>query len=134
MHLSGAAFRRLIPAAAVGAVLVFSFIAQAPTLASSTNNCGVKGYGYHDHGKVCPNRPFPGKGEGIEQATGNGTGPSGGHDKSAVQAGTKVESAATEATAGASSAESDAKGSTSHGHGHGKGHGKSHDQDPNSQD
>jgi hypothetical protein len=24
------------------------------------NNCGVKGYGYHDHGKPCPNRPFPG--------------------------------------------------------------------------
>src|SRR5437667_3619594 len=57
--------RRLIPALAVGSVLAFSLFAASPTLASSTNNCGVKGYGYHDHGKVCPNRPFPGKGVGL---------------------------------------------------------------------
>jgi len=57
--------RRLIPAFAVVGVLAFSLFASAPSLASSTNNCGVKGYGYHDHGKVCPNRPFPGHGQGA---------------------------------------------------------------------
>src|SRR5213083_2921441 len=57
--------RRLIPALAVGSVLAFSLFAASPSLASSTNNCGVKGYGYHDHGKVCPNRPFPGHGTGV---------------------------------------------------------------------
>ena len=72
--ISSAKLRRLIPAAAVGAVLAFSFLAPVPFLASSGvgygNNCGVKGYGYHDHGKPCPNRPFPGKGEGIEKFLG----------------------------------------------------------------
>jgi hypothetical protein len=57
--------RRLIPALFVGGVLALSFFAASPSLASSTNNCGVKGYGYHDHGKVCPNRPFPGHGKGV---------------------------------------------------------------------
>src|SRR5256885_1142540 len=65
MHLSGADFRKLIPAAAVTAVLVASLLVPGTSLASSTNNCGVKGYGYHDHGKVCPNRPFPGQGQGL---------------------------------------------------------------------
>ncbi|TMC34708.1 MAG: hypothetical protein E6J28_13105 [Chloroflexi bacterium] len=57
--------RRVTPALFVGGVLPLSFFAASPTLASSTNNCGVKGYGYHDHGKVCPNRPFPGHGNGV---------------------------------------------------------------------
>ena len=60
--------RRLIPIAAVAAVLAASYLSPVPTqaiLASSTgygygNNCGVKGDGFHDHGKPCPNRPFPG--------------------------------------------------------------------------
>jgi len=65
--------RRLIPTVAVGGVLTVSFLASAPSLASSSNdvgygyanNCGVKGDGLHDHGKVCPNRPFPGHGNGV---------------------------------------------------------------------
>src|SRR5438874_6149729 len=65
MRVSGQMFRRLIPALGVTGVIVLAALAPMPTLASSTNNCGVKGYGYHDHGKVCPNRPFPGHGKGV---------------------------------------------------------------------
>ena len=128
MHLSGAAFRRLIPAAVVGAVLVFSFIAQTPTLASSTNNCGVKGYGYHDHGKVCPNRPFPGKGEGIANAIHHGAGLSVGHAKSGRSEGAEVVSDLTTVSTATSSTQSGEGDSTSagHGHGQGKGHDKAH--------
>jgi hypothetical protein len=69
--------RRLIPAFAVGGVLAFSLVASVPSVLSSSqagygNNCGVKGTGYHDHGKVCPNRPFPGQGEGLAIAIANG--------------------------------------------------------------
>src|SRR5438876_5417777 len=67
--INGPSLRRLIPAGALAAVLAFSYMAQAPTQASSAagygNNCGVKGDGFHDHGKVCPNRPFPGHGTGV---------------------------------------------------------------------
>jgi hypothetical protein len=67
---SAARWRRLIPAGAVAAVLAVSYLAPLPSLASNGAggfgyNCGVKGYGYHDHGMPCPNRPFPGKGEGL---------------------------------------------------------------------
>jgi hypothetical protein len=34
-------------------------------MAGTGYKCGVKGIGYHDHGKLCPNRPFPGKGVGL---------------------------------------------------------------------
>src|SRR5947199_6399951 len=65
MRVPGQMFRRLIPALGVAGVIVLAALAPMPSLASSTNNCGVKGYGYHDHGKVCPNRPFPGHGQGA---------------------------------------------------------------------
>src|SRR6266480_6239348 len=65
MRVPGQMFRRLIPALGVTGVIVLAALAPLPSLASSTNNCGVKGYGYHDHGKVCPNRPFPGHGKGA---------------------------------------------------------------------
>ena len=73
--INGAKLRRLIPAGAIVAVLAFSYLAPLPSDASNGvggfgYNCGVKGYGYHDHGKPCPNRPFPGKGEGIEKFLG----------------------------------------------------------------
>src|SRR5258706_10056820 len=65
--------RGLIPASAVGAVVALSLSGAVPLGAISGTgygyNCGVKGNGYHDHGKVCPNRPFPGK--GITEAAGN---------------------------------------------------------------
>jgi hypothetical protein len=59
--------RKLIPAAAIAGVLAFSALSPVSTFASNgasgyINNCGVHGSGYHDHGKVCPNRPFPGRG------------------------------------------------------------------------
>jgi hypothetical protein len=70
--IDGATLRRFIPAAAIAAVLALSFMAPSAPLGSSANvaygygnNCGVKGYGTHDHGKLCPNRPFPGRGAGI---------------------------------------------------------------------
>ena len=80
MKLNRATLSRLVPAVAVAGVLALSYIAQAPTLASNNNvgygyanNCGVKGDGFHDHGKACPNRPFPGKGKGLTTAAiGNG--------------------------------------------------------------
>src|SRR5216684_949091 len=75
--VNGENLRRLIPAFVVGGVLAFSFLAQAPSLASNNdvgygyrNNCGVKGDGFHDHGKVCPNRPFPGQGTGVMRILG----------------------------------------------------------------
>jgi len=57
--------RRVVPAAAIAGVLAFSALTPVSTLASNgvngyINNCGIHGSGYHDHGKVCPNRPFPG--------------------------------------------------------------------------
>jgi hypothetical protein len=71
--------RRVVPAAAVAGVLAFSYLAPIPSLASVgdlgfgyANNCGVKGDGIHDHGKPCPNRPFPGQGPGITTAVSKG--------------------------------------------------------------
>src|SRR6266576_7213465 len=95
MRVPGQMFRRLIPALGVTGVIVLAALAPLPSLASSTNNCGVKGYGYHDHGKVCPNRPFPGHGKGAL----------------AIMAGLKVHSASQLATAHSSvSASSTTKG------------------------
>jgi hypothetical protein len=127
-RLGGPALRRLIPAIAVAAVMGFSYLAQVPSAASVRdvgygygNNCGVKGSGYHDHGKVCPNRPFPGKGV----------------DKSAVSDNT-VSKVSSEATAAATTANTSSDNTTtavtedsqsavkSRGQGKGKGHGKGH--------
>jgi hypothetical protein len=73
--ITWATVRRLIPVTGVTAILLLSFLAPTPLLRSSQqasnksvvvtgygNNCGVKGYGIHDHDKQCPNRPFPGRG------------------------------------------------------------------------
>src|SRR5213594_2968223 len=65
--------RRLIPAGVVALVIAFAYMAPLPAEASKTNNCGVKGgyayggyaFAFHDHGKPCPNRPFPGHGKGA---------------------------------------------------------------------
>ena len=65
--VKGRLVRRLIPALAIAGVLGFSALVPVSTVASNgangyINNCGIHGSGYHDHGKVCPNRPFPGQG------------------------------------------------------------------------
>ena len=120
---SAGTLRRLIPASVVGGVVVFSFLAQAPSLASSNdvgygyrNNCGVKGDGFHDHGKVCPNRPFPGHGHGVLRILG----------QSVTQTETS-QANGTQATSNGNSSSEDADTSTvlvnGHGHGHGKGNG-----------
>ena len=90
--------RRYIPATVVALTLAISYMAPLPADASKTNNCGVKagyGYAFHDHGKPCPNRPFPGHGKGAL----------------AIMAGLKVHSASQLATAHSSvSASSTTKG------------------------
>ncbi len=70
--MSSAKWRRLIPAGAVATVLALSYLAPLPSEAANGQggfgyNCGVKGYGYRANGTLCPNRPFPGKGEGLEK-------------------------------------------------------------------
>src|SRR5205807_10256058 len=75
-----ATLRMLVPAFSVAGVLALSFFAPQHPIGSTNavgygyaNNCGVKGDGFHDHGKACPNRPFPGKGKGLTTAAiGNG--------------------------------------------------------------
>ena len=118
ISISGAKLRRLIPAGAVAAVVAFSYMAPLPSAASSTNNCGVKGYGYHDHGKVCPNRPFPGKGEGLEKFLGGAETVGGSNAKTETEgiAVTTTDND-TEATGGGVTL------SLGKSHGHGKGHG-----------
>jgi hypothetical protein len=57
----------LIPAAAISTVLAFSYFTPVPAFVGNqvaslqaadnggaNGNCGVKGTGYHDHGKPCP--------------------------------------------------------------------------------
>src|SRR5437867_3343110 len=137
--VSAETIRRLLPGLAVLAVLAFSFFAASPSLASSTNNCGVKGNGYHDHGKVCPNRPFPGQGKGLTeavegtQAEGSGTttkvsgqvSPGSIKHKSAVSVNATVAAAVTESDTSTSDGSARVSGHA-HGsvHGHSNGHGQ----------
>jgi hypothetical protein len=70
--------RRLLPAFGVTTVLALAALLPSPPIGLANaaygyaNNCGVKGYGTHDHGKPCPNRPFPGKGKGLTKAIQSG--------------------------------------------------------------
>jgi hypothetical protein len=126
ISISGAKLRRLIPAGAVAAVVAFSYIAPLPTAASSTNNCGVKGYGYHDHGKVCPNRPFPGKGEGLEKFLG-GAATTEGNDNATGGSNAKTENEGIAVTTTDNDTVATGGGATlslGKGHGQGKGHGR----------
>ncbi len=120
---TAANIRRLIPAGAVAAVLAFSFLAQLPTEAKNLNNCGVKGYGYHDHGKVCPNRPFPGHGVGLAKfgitVIVGETKTSVGHGKNASVINATSSSTDNDGTGG--------NASSGKGLGHGKGHGRGRD-------
>ena len=117
--LSGATLRRVIPAGAVTAVLVVSYFAPATSLAAEVdvgygyrNNCGVKGDGFHDHGKPCPNRPFPGHGVGVLRILASeGVTPAGG-------------TSAPSGSGGTTSGGTTSGGTTSAGHGHANGHHK----------
>jgi hypothetical protein len=121
--MSSAKWRRLIPAGAVATVLAVSYLAPLPSQASNGQggfgyNCGVKGYGYHANGKPCPNRPFPGKGEGLEKF---GIAASTGGDE-----GTVTTSSQNTEDATSSQGNGNASSGKSHGHGQGNSQGKGH--------
>jgi len=125
--------RRLIPALIVGGVLLFSFMAQIPSFASNNdvgygyaNNCGVKGDGMHDHGKTCPNRPFPGHGFGVLRILGSGGAvPEGTTESTTTTKPGKVNHQAAVTTASVSKNSADTNGASSNGQ-HGKGHASGH--------
>jgi hypothetical protein len=124
--LSAAKLRRLVPAGAVAAVLTLSYLAPLPSEASNGvggfgYNCGVKGYGYHDHGKPCPNRPFPGKGTGLAEFGINVTTP-----RDDITTTASEESSTTSSVESDDSIASQENAPTSTGAGHG--HGQSHSQ------
>ncbi|HET9410400.1 MAG TPA: hypothetical protein VFO75_00825 [Candidatus Dormibacteraeota bacterium] len=124
--MSPAKLRRVMPLAVVTAILAVAYMAPLPADASKTNNCGVKagyGYAFHDHGKPCPNRPFPGKGKGIANfpaVTGGTSSPSGGSPASVLSDNDAQSlNAPSDTTA-------DGKG---HGHGKALGHERGRDRD-----
>ena len=98
-----------------------------------------KGDGFHDHGKVCPNRPFPGQGKGLTeavegtQAEGSGTTTKGSGQvspgsikhKTAVSVTATVAAAVTESDTSTSDGSARVSGHA-HGsvHGHSNGHGQ----------
>ncbi len=121
--ITAANLRRLIPATAVAAVLAFSWLGPLPSLASNGGtgyNCGVKGIGYKVNGKVCPNRPFPGKGEGIEKFTGTNTAESVGAKTLSNASNTTSDLGGDNSATGSGQSHGQGKG---HGHGHGRGEG-----------
>lgn len=120
--------RRLIPTFGVAGVLALSLFASVPSLASNGgtgygygNNCGVKGTGYHDHGKVCPNRPFPGK--GVTDASGINKTTVATDDTTARENGNTATTSVSK-TATSSTDENATTTTKGHGHGKAKGHGR----------
>jgi len=132
--ITAANLRRLTPASVVAAVLAFSWLGPLPSFASNGGtgyNCGVKGIGYHDHGKPCPNRPFPGHGFGLLKFGIDITRPSHGHGKESAQLSTTTTTSSTsvndEATTDSDNADATSPGkSHGHGNGHSRGKGNSH--------
>ncbi len=126
--ITAANLRRLIPASAVAAVLAFSWLAPLPSFASNGGagyNCGVKGIGYHDHGKVCPNRPFPGQGNGLAKFGIDNTAPPATSDTATVSMSEKTTASGTTTSTSEGNAGASGKShSHSNGHGQGKGHSK----------
>jgi len=125
--------RRLIPASAVAAVLAFAYLSPLPAEASKAFNCGVKagyGYAFHDHGKPCPNRPFPGKGKGILEFAVSGLQESSNASATTEEKGNTKSPARVKATAvvvanrNATSVGSETQSSVDQGHGRGKGRGR----------
>src|SRR5713226_4853906 len=131
--MSGAKLRAIGPAIAVTAVIALAYLAPLPADASKVNNCGVKGgyayggysFAFHDHGKPCPNRPFPGKGEGLEKFLG-GAATTDTDTKTTTPAGkgntTAVDNDLPTSVSNAGTA-SPGKGHGGHGKGHGRGQG-----------
>jgi hypothetical protein len=129
----GATLRNLVPGLAVASVLALAFIATPQALGSASAaygyayNCGVKGNGFHDHGKPCPNRPFPGKGKGVLQILGT-TVPT---TSSQTDVNSQNDSTATTTDESTSATSTSDQGGLStgqglgNGHSHGKGHGNS---------
>jgi hypothetical protein len=119
--------RRLIPASAVVAVLAFSWLSPQPSFASNGGtgyNCGVKGIGYHDHGKVCPNRPFPGQGNGLAKFGIDNTTPPATSDTTKVTVSKGTTASGATPTSQGNAGTSGKSNSHGNGHGHGKGHSK----------
>ena len=136
--ITGARLRRLIPVGGVAAVLAVAYMAPLPAEASKLNNCGVKAgyaYAYHDHGKPCPNRPFPGMGNGVLRIFGllpTATDASAGtttHTNGKV----KSKGDLTTTVTNNIGLTDDADGSAGSLHGRGHGQHKSHDQGKNAQ-
>ena len=129
IFMSGARLRAIGPAVAVTAVVALAYLAPLPADASKVNNCGVKGgyayggysFAFHDHGKPCPNRPFPGKGEGLEKFLGGAATTD--TDTKTTPAATTA-NATTEDNALSTSGINAATSSSGKSHGHGRGHGR----------
>src|SRR2546426_6115783 len=136
--IKAAKLRRVIPAGAVSAILSLAYLAPLPADASKVNNCGVKGgyayagyaFAFHDHGKPCPNRPFPGRGAGALRQLGVSltTPESGGSTTASTKAKvrSKVDATAAESDVGLLAEDGDASTGMVHGRslGHGNGHGQ----------
>ena len=134
--LNRATLRGWIPAGAVAAILALSALAPTPTLGSTDavgygymHNCGVKGDGTHDHGKLCPNRPFPGQGIGLHKFLSIVPGATnlGGktNKKSNAEATPSLTVTTGDSVVAEDSQSAPAGHGKSHGHGHGSGHAKS---------
>jgi hypothetical protein len=129
--ITGATLRRIWPALAVTTLLGISLLAPSAPLGAiasvgygnNGNNCGVKGYGYHDHGKPCPNRPFPGKGKGVTEIL-SGTSPSSQTTADNSTETSEGDDDATTLSVSATSGSEELTQSNSKGH-HGKGRGHS---------
>lgn len=124
--------RRLIPASAVAAALAFAYMAPLPVDASKINNCGVKGgyayggyaFAFHDHGKTCPNRPFPGKGKGVAKFLIAGSTPAS-SASTTKSSSSDVDTQALDNKSTPAVVTSDTQSAgKSHGHGNGKAHGR----------
>lgn len=151
MGAYAATLRRLLPVIAVAAVIGLSYMAPSSAFGASDfvgygyggNNCGVKGSGFHDHGKPCPNRPFPGHGNGVlrilhgalraEEVTSETSTPGAptttkGHEKHQVPVATTSTTGVDMSSVASSAASS---GSSSKGHkGHAKGNGRGRGHQP----
>ena len=137
--INGAKLRRLIPAGAVAAVIAFAYMAPLPAEASKTNNCGVKGgyayggyaYAFHDHGKPCPNRPFPGQGNGILKFLINGLTPATVTNTSTTTSPNKHANSRSADDETTTAVVANITQTTAKSHGHGKGHGQGNGNQPN---